>query len=98
MLTCIDGEPFSWNADDLAAFGRLVRELNDATTGFAAPAGARPVLVGWDLAAPGTRVGDVVWVAYPWVPLYNEATCARPGIPVPGRTWRSPSGPPRYDW
>ena len=40
-LTWIDGEQSSWYADDdLAAFGHLVRELHDATAGFAAPAGA----------------------------------------------------------
>ena len=116
MLTWVDGEQFSWYADDdLAASGDLVRELHDATAGFAAPAGAlwqrmvgapadgpvichndlspdnairTPsglVLVDWDLAAPGTRVWDVAWAAYRWVPLYDDATCARLDIPVPDR-------------
>ena len=116
VLTWVDGEQFSWYADDdLAAFGHLVRELHDATAGFAAPAGAlwqrmvgapadgpvichndlspdnairTPsglVLVDWDLAAPGTRVWDVAWAAYRWVPLYDDATCARLDIPVPDR-------------
>lgn len=46
------------------------------------------VLVDWDLAAPGPRLWDVAWAAYRWVPLYDDATCARLEIPVPDRSAR----------
>ncbi|MEO6512442.1 MAG: phosphotransferase [Nocardioides sp.] len=116
VLTWVEGEQSSWYPDDdLAAFGHLVRELHDATVGFAAPAGASwqrmvgapvdgpvmchndlsadnairtakgLVLIDWDLAAPGTRVWDLAWAAYRWVPLYDDATCERLDIPVPDR-------------
>jgi hypothetical protein len=41
------------------------------------------VLIDWDLAAPGTRLWDVAWAAYRWVPLYDAATCSRLDIPFP---------------
>ena len=114
VLTWVAGEQSAWYADDdLVAFGHLVRELHDATVGFASPADApwqrmvgaptdgpvichndlspdnvvrttrHLVIIDWDLAAPGTRLWDVAWAAYRWVPLYDAATCARLDIPVP---------------
>src|SRR5262249_23846827 len=41
------------------------------------------VLIDWDLAAPGTRLWDVAWAAYRWVPLYDDATCAPFDTPIP---------------
>jgi hypothetical protein len=118
ILAWVEGEVSSWYADsDLAAFGRIVRELHDVTEGFAAPRGTSwqrmigapdgpvichndlspdnvvraaggPVIIDWDLAAPGTRIWDLAWAAYRGVPLYDDATCARLGIPVPDRPAR----------
>jgi hypothetical protein len=39
------------------------------------------VLIDWDLAAPGTRLWDVAWAAYRWVPLYDAPTRDRLGLP-----------------
>jgi hypothetical protein len=119
VLTWVEGEQSTrYSDDDLAAFGRLVRQLHEVTTGFHAPPGnvwqrmvGAPVggpvichndlsadnairtatglvLIDWDLAAPGTRVWDLAWAAYRWVPLYDDATCARLEIPVPDRPAR----------
>jgi aminoglycoside phosphotransferase (APT) family kinase protein len=38
--------------------------------------------VDWDLAAPGTRIWDLSYAAYRFVPLYSDEACERLGIPM----------------
>jgi hypothetical protein len=43
----------------------------------------RPVaFIDWDLAAPGPREWDVAYALWRFVPLYEDAACARLGWPV----------------
>lgn len=58
---------------------------NDLSTDNVIRTATGLVLLDWDLAAPGTRLWDLAWAAYRWVPLYDDATCARLDIPVPDR-------------
>jgi aminoglycoside phosphotransferase (APT) family kinase protein len=44
--------------------------------------------VDWDLAAPGTRLWDVAWAVYRYVPLFDDEACRRLGIPVQPRAPR----------
>jgi hypothetical protein len=41
--------------------------------------------VDWDLAAPGTRVWDVAYALWRFVPLYDDEDCGRLGIPAQPR-------------
>jgi aminoglycoside phosphotransferase (APT) family kinase protein len=50
--------------------------------------GAPCAFIDWDLAAPAPRLWDVAWAVYRFVPLYDDATCARLGYPVPSRAGR----------
>jgi aminoglycoside phosphotransferase (APT) family kinase protein len=36
----------------------------------------------WDLAAPAPRLWDVAYSVYRFVPLYDDASCVRLGVPV----------------
>jgi Phosphotransferase enzyme family len=38
--------------------------------------------VDWDLAAPGSRIWDVAYAVWRFVPLYPDEDCARLGFPV----------------
>lgn len=44
--------------------------------------------IDWDLAAPGTRVWDVAWAVYRYVPLFDDESCRRLAIPVQPRAPR----------
>jgi len=49
--------------------------------------GHRPVaMLDWDSAGPGSRVWDVAWSAYTWVPLYPKSNV--PLVPLPVRASR----------
>jgi thiamine kinase-like enzyme len=52
--------------------------------------GHRPIaMLDWDSAGPGSRVWDVAWSAYTWVPLYPKpADNNDPVLPLPGRASR----------
>jgi hypothetical protein len=46
----------------------------------------RPVaFIDWDFAAPGPREWDVAYALWRFVPLYDDATCARLGWPIVAR-------------
>lgn len=47
------------------------------------------VLIDWDLAAPATRVWDVAWAVYRYVPLFDDDSCRRLGIPLQPRARRA---------
>ena len=42
----------------------------------------------WDLAAPGTRLWDLAWAVYRYVPLFDDDSCRRLDIPVQPRAPR----------
>jgi aminoglycoside phosphotransferase (APT) family kinase protein len=44
--------------------------------------GAPVTFLDWDLAAPGPRLWDVAWAIYRYVPLFDDDSCRRLGIPV----------------
>lgn len=44
--------------------------------------GAPVMLIDWDLAAPAPRLWDVAWAIYRYVPLFDDDSCRRLGIPV----------------
>jgi Ser/Thr protein kinase RdoA (MazF antagonist) len=46
------------------------------------PRGVPRAFIDWDLAAPAPPLWDFAWVAYRFVPLYDEATCERLGYPL----------------
>jgi hypothetical protein len=49
----------------------------------------RPIaMLDWDSAGPGSRVWDVAWSAYTWVPLYPEPNAKDPVLPLPVRASR----------
>jgi len=52
--------------------------------------GHRPiVMLDWDSAGPGSRVWDVAWSAYTWVPLYPKLDSSNnPVVPLPMRASR----------
>jgi hypothetical protein len=51
--------------------------------------GGLPVaFLDWDLAAPGTRLWDVAWAVYRYVPLFDDDSCRRLEIPVQPRAPR----------
>jgi len=52
------------------------------------PDHAPRAFIDWDLAAPATRIWDVAWAVYRFVPLYDDATCERLGYPVRSRSAR----------
>jgi len=52
------------------------------------PDHAPRAFIDWDLAAPATRIWDVAWAVYRFVPLYDDATCKRLGFPIPSRSAR----------
>lgn len=45
-------------------------------------------LIDWDLAAPGPRLWDLAWAVYRYVPLFDDDSCSRLGIPVQPRAPR----------
>lgn len=45
------------------------------------PVGSPRAFIDWDLAAPGPPLWDFGWAAYRFVPLYDEETCKRLGVP-----------------
>jgi Phosphotransferase enzyme family len=45
-------------------------------------------LIDWDLAAPGSRLWDVGWAVYRYVPLFDDDSCRRLGIPLQPRAAR----------
>jgi aminoglycoside phosphotransferase (APT) family kinase protein len=44
--------------------------------------------IDWDLAAPGTRLWDVAWAVYRYVPLFDDDSCRGLAIPVRPRAPR----------
>jgi hypothetical protein len=50
--------------------------------------GAPVTFLDWDLAAPGPRLWDVAWAIYRYVPLFDDDSCRRLGIPVQPRAPR----------
>jgi hypothetical protein len=50
--------------------------------------GAPVTFLDWDLAAPGPRLWDVAWAIYRYVPLFDDDSCRRLGIPVQQRAPR----------
>jgi len=50
--------------------------------------GEAAALVDWDLAAPGARLDDVASAANFWVPLRDDGTAAKRGVPVDRRRER----------
>lgn len=38
--------------------------------------------IDWDLAAPAPRLWDIAYAVYRFVPLYDDASCDRLGVPV----------------
>jgi aminoglycoside phosphotransferase (APT) family kinase protein len=46
-------------------------------------------LIDWDLAAPAPRIWDVAWAVYRYVPLFDDDSCERLGIPVQPRARRA---------
>lgn len=52
--------------------------------------GGTPVmLIDWDLAAPAPRLWDIAWAVYRYVPLFDDDSCHRLGIPVRPRALRA---------
>jgi hypothetical protein len=45
--------------------------------------GAPSALIDWDFAAPGTRLWDVAYAVWRWVPVYGEWKCRIVGCDVP---------------
>jgi len=51
--------------------------------------GGTPIaLIDWDLAAPGPRLWDLAWAVYRYVPLFDDDSCRRLGIPLQPRAPR----------
>ena len=50
--------------------------------------GAPVTFIDWDLAAPGPRLWDIAWAVYRYVPLFDDDSCRRLGIPVQPRAPR----------
>lgn len=50
--------------------------------------GAPVLLIDWDLTAPGPRLWDVAWAVYRYVPLFDDDSCRRLGIPIQPRARR----------
>jgi hypothetical protein len=46
-------------------------------------------LLDWDLAAPGPRLWDAAWAVYRYVPLFDDDSCRRLGIPIQPRAPRA---------
>lgn len=45
-------------------------------------------MLDWDSAGPGSRVWDVAWSTYTWVPLYPKPEGNNPVVPLPKRAVR----------
>ncbi len=59
---------------------------NDLSPANTIYANSAPIaFVDWDLAAPGSRVWDVAYALWRFVPLYEDEDCARLEIPVQPR-------------
>lgn len=75
--------PDDWQLQVGAPVGGPVICHNDVGPYNAVYRGGRPVaFIDWDFAAPGPREWDVAYALWRFVPLYDDAACARLGWPV----------------